>query len=256
MNEEFLSVDSLTVRFGGLCAVQELSFQVGRGSIHALIGPNGAGKSTVFNCISRLIDTKHGDIRFQGRSLSRLQAHQIPAAGIGRTFQNVELFKSLTVLENVLIGSTPNIARYLNCAPSRRRTRVETALVRDAEALLEQAGMSSYRDFRAEELDFGHQKILDVVRALACRPTLLLLDEPAAGLRNREIGALDDLLIELARSRGVTILLIEHVMQLVMSVADAITVLNFGEKIAEGTPAVIRRHPQVIEAYLGSSVDA
>jgi len=243
----FLDVSGIVVRFGGLLAVNGLSMQVERGRIHALIGPNGAGKSTTFNCISRYYQPAEGRIVLDGEDITRHRPHQMAALGVARTFQNLELFGELTVRENAILGTHSYGARTIGMM-LRRPSAEQRDLV---DHLLERVGLADHHDTLASNLDFGRQKMLELARALAIKPRLLLLDEPAAGLRNREIETLDRLLRELCERDGITVLLVEHVMQLVMAISDRITVMSFGEKIAEGTPEEVRANPRVIDAYLG-----
>ena len=228
-----LSVEHVTRRFGGIVAVDDVSLDVGEGEIVGLIGPNGAGKTTLFNLISRLDKPDGGGIVFEGRSLLRTPAHGVVRRGIARTFQNVELFSSMTVLEHVLLGR------------HARRGR-------SARELVEYVGLAGLAHRPARELPYGTQKRVELARALASGPRLLLLDEPAGGLNHEEVAALGALIRRLRDDFELTVLLVEHHVGLVMSVADRVHVLDFGQRIASGTPQEVQADRAVIEAYLGT----
>jgi len=256
--DALLSVRGVTVRFGGIVALDAVSFDVPRGGVCGLIGPNGAGKTTLFNCLSRLYPYQAGDILFEGRSVTGVAAHEIAGLGIGRTFQNLAMFRTLSVERNVMIGAhSRSAAGFLASALGLRSVRAEEAALRQrAAAIIGDLGLDSYRDRRVADLPFGIQKRVELARALAAEPTLLLLDEPAAGLNHQDLSGLGESIRDLCDRRGITILLVEHHMSLVMSVSDKVVALNFGRCIAEGTPAEIQRHPDVIAAYLGAPADA
>jgi branched-chain amino acid transport system ATP-binding protein len=252
-----LAVEELTVKFGGLTAVNELSFTVDSGAIHGLIGPNGAGKSTVFNCLSRFYEPAAGRITFDSRNLLKSPAHGVVKAGIARTFQNVELFRGMTVLENVLVGQHSTFGGSFLCdmfATAGTRTR-EQEKREAALAALELLDIADVAGVYVGSLPYGKQKKVEFARALAANPKLLLLDEPAAGLNPQETYALGELIVDLGRKLGITVLLVEHDMALVMRICNQITVMEFGRKIASGQPDEIRCDQAVIKAYLGEGED-
>ncbi len=252
-----LSVRDVTVRFGGIVALDGVSFDVEAGHVCGLIGPNGAGKTTLFNCLSRLYNYQSGDILYEGKSITNTPTHRIAELGMGRTFQNLAMFRTLPVRDNIMIGAhSRSKAGFLASALRLPSVGAEEKRLRErADEIMEYLGLTAFANRPAGDLPFGTQKRVEMGRALAADPKLLLLDEPAAGLNHEELGELGKLILDVQDNLGITVLLVEHHMSLVMSVSNHIVALNFGRKIAEGTPEHIQQHPDVIAAYLGTPAD-
>jgi branched-chain amino acid transport system ATP-binding protein len=249
-----LQFRDVSLVFGGVTALNQVSFEVNEQQICGLIGPNGAGKTTIFNCISRFYDPIAGSIHFKGQNILELPAHRMALLGIGRTFQNVALFPSLSVTDNILTGAHSLLhGRFVADALRLPVVRSDDAQVsRVVDELVEMLDLASVRDARVSELPFGTRKRVELARALAGRPKLLLLDEPAGGLNHDEVDRLRGLILMLRDSFHITILLVEHHLNLVMRVSDRVIALDFGQTIADGTPAEVRANAEVIRAYLGS----
>ena len=250
-----LAVEGVSMRFGGVTALENVSFEVARGAICGLIGPNGAGKTTLFNCISRLYDPYAGSISFDGRSLASFRRHRIAALGVARTFQNVALFATMSTRDNIRVGAHA-LARggfLANALALPLAGREERRVAERAEALIEEFRLESVADRPVGELPFGVRKRVELARALAIGPRLLLLDEPASGLNHEEVDAVSEEIRAIRDRRGVAILLVEHHMNLVMRVSDQVVALDFGRVIADGPPEAVRANADVVRAYLGSA---
>ena len=255
MTQPLLEVSALSMRFGGLLAVDGVAFSVAPHEVFAIIGPNGAGKTTVFNCVGGFYRPSSGRIVMQGRSIAGLPSHKVARHGLVRTFQNVRLFKQLTVLENLLVAQHQQVdARLLaGLFATRSYRRAEAEALDRAAHWLDRMGLREYANREAGTLAYGHQRRLEIARCMVTAPKLLMLDEPAAGLNPHEKRELQQLIDQLRREHGVSVLLIEHDMSVVMGISDRIMVMEHGKPIITGTPAVVRSEPRVIKAYLGEA---
>jgi branched-chain amino acid transport system ATP-binding protein len=248
-----LEIRDLSISFGGIKALDGVSLEVKPGEIYAIIGPNGAGKTTIFNLISRFYDPDEGSMVFEGKDLIRLKAHQIPELGIARTFQNIELFKNMTVMDNILLGRHTHRWSHvlMDCLFTPPVKKQEIQGREKVEKIIDFLDLQAYRNLRIAGLPYGIQKLVELGRALALEPKLLLLDEPSSGMNMEETEDLIFHILDIKEELGITVLLIEHDMHLVMELSDRMTALNFGQEIAQGLPGEIQENPEVIKAYLG-----
>jgi branched-chain amino acid transport system ATP-binding protein len=261
--EPILQVNNLTMDFGGLRALDRLDLEIGQREIVALIGPNGAGKTTFFNCLTGIYPPTEGEMLIRPpdlktKKLNGLKPNHVTEAGLARTFQNIRLFQNMTVLENVMIGRhCRTSAGIIGAIAKNKATRQEeNKIIEDSYAVLEKIGLAEFVNEFAKNLPYGAQRRLEIARAMATEPFLFLLVEPAAGMNPQETRELDELIVRIRDQEGITILLIEHDMKLVMSLSDRIYVVDYGKKIAQGTPQEIKNNPAVIKAYLGEDADA